>query len=76
MLLEESGIERDLPYWLLTVRFGQQISAAFAAWGDAALAELNQRESTRRRSGVPEPMRGYIGPRRTASVGRTASARR
>jgi len=39
-LAKETGIERDLPYWLLTARFGKAISAAFAQWSDVALAQL------------------------------------
>ena len=50
----ESGIERDLPYWLLTTRFGRQISATFVEWSDAVIAEL------RKRSRNPRPARRAV----------------
>ena len=42
-LLREAKDSPDLPYWLLTIRFGQLASGALAAWSDETLAELEKR---------------------------------
>ena len=39
-VLREANGSPDLPYWLLTIRFGKEMSRALVSWADATLAEL------------------------------------
>lgn len=65
-LLREARDSPDLPYWLLTVRFGMLASAASVAWSDEALAELEKRARSRQYGSRP-PTPGGPTTRRQAS---------
>jgi DNA-binding PadR family transcriptional regulator len=41
-VLREANGSPDLPYWLLTIRFGKEMSRALVTWADATLAELEK----------------------------------
>jgi len=48
-LIRDHAPHPDLPYWLITLRFGIRQSEASVRWADEALAELNRSASKRNR---------------------------